>query len=395
MFDNVAECIEYILECQSEKIFFILAESWYITVVPVIHDLEQIHSIYVLSYNQHVYCQEQQYSKVCGVYNTIDDIHEVLVQEVAVLTTAKDLAISFMPSTSGNSISLSNRLEASFMYFQLLIDVLLSINVGNAKYDMINECRRQYDGNDYQLNIIDEFERQYTNGRAIEWYTRDSFLYRILNKALRVQDIDILFKLRFFIKDLQAQLEKLYEDDEKKRNGIIVVYRSILLDFLSTTTDRNIALIYSGGGLQRPSQESVLFEIMVDQEKCQRPFHNIRDLSSFYAENEVLFAMGMICRIQSIQEVDGVWSVKLTSNEEDDEDLKKLRLHMREELTNETNIVPFGKLLSMMGEYDKLVQFYLLMLAEMSDDDPKRQIFHSHLGATYTDLGKYEEALPM
>ncbi|CAF2069579.1 unnamed protein product [Rotaria magnacalcarata] len=46
-----------------------------------------------------------------------------------------------------------------------------------------------------------------------------------------------------------------------------------------------------------------------------------------------------------------------------------------------------------MDEYDKLVQFSLLMLAEMSDDDERLIMFHSHLGATYNDLRRYEEAL--
>ncbi|CAF1672455.1 unnamed protein product [Rotaria magnacalcarata] len=46
-----------------------------------------------------------------------------------------------------------------------------------------------------------------------------------------------------------------------------------------------------------------------------------------------------------------------------------------------------------MDEYDKLVQFSLLMLAEMADDDERLIMFHSHLGATYNDLRRYEEAL--
>ncbi|CAF3857202.1 unnamed protein product [Rotaria magnacalcarata] len=412
IFDDINECIDYVTHCQSEKIFFILSESVYDAIVPVIHNLAQIHAIYILAENKTLEYPVEQYAKVRGMYNTVHNVHEAIAQEVAVFAGIKDFTISCMPASSSDSISLSNRLEASFMYFQLLIDVLLSINVGNAKQDMINKCRQQYDGNEVQLKTIDDFEKSYTFNTAIQWYTSDTFIYRILNKALRVQDIDTLFKIRFFIKDLHLQLEKLYENDEKKQSGTLVVYRGQLLaadefekirqniggflsinSFMSTTDDRNLALIYSGYGLQRPSNESILFEMTVDQEKCQRPFHHIRALSNFVNENEILFSMGMVCRIQSIEEIAGVWHISLTSNDENDEDLRKLRLHIRQELYDTTDMTPFGQLLSKMGEYDKLVQFYLLMLAEISDDNEKLIMFHSHLGATYNDLRRYEEAL--
>jgi hypothetical protein len=49
---------------------------------------------------------------------------------------------------------------------------------------------------------------------------RQSFLYRLLNKALRVQNIDLLYLFRFFIRDLGEQLEK------NKCTSSIRVYRA-------------------------------------------------------------------------------------------------------------------------------------------------------------------------
>ncbi|CAF3119508.1 unnamed protein product [Rotaria sp. Silwood2] len=62
--------------------------------------------------------------------------------------------------------------------------------------------------NKNELSIVHEFEENYSSDRAIWWYTRESFLYRQLSKALRVQNIDLLFIFRFFIRDIQEQLEK-------------------------------------------------------------------------------------------------------------------------------------------------------------------------------------------
>ncbi|CAF1488398.1 unnamed protein product [Didymodactylos carnosus] len=93
------------------------------------------------------------------------------------------------------------------MYSQLIKDILIGMeHTDEAKREMIQFCRQQYEENDGELRCINEFERDYRPSKAIWWYTRESFLYRILNKALRIQDIDVLYKLRFFIADLHKQL---------------------------------------------------------------------------------------------------------------------------------------------------------------------------------------------
>ena len=76
---------------------------------------------------------------------------------------------------------------------------------------MVNVCRWEYRDNSNELNVIKEFTENYTSDQAIHWYTRDSFLYRLLNKALRSQNIDIIFKFRLIIADVYKQLNELFE----------------------------------------------------------------------------------------------------------------------------------------------------------------------------------------
>jgi len=70
------------------------------------------------------------------------------------------------------------------------------------------------------LNQISEFEKNYTASNALSWYTRNSFLYRIINKALRTQNMIYIFKCRFFIIDLFQQLKKSYIELLKLQNSI-------------------------------------------------------------------------------------------------------------------------------------------------------------------------------
>jgi hypothetical protein len=76
-----------------------------------------------------------------------------------------------------------------------------------SKKEMIEFFKQVYGNNRKQLDYIDEFERVYTSDQALTWYTKDIFLYRVLNRAYRVLDTEELFKMRYFIRDLFKQLE--------------------------------------------------------------------------------------------------------------------------------------------------------------------------------------------
>jgi len=98
-------------------------------------------------------------------------------------------------------------LNGQFVHSQLLIDCLLRMKSNSIdRNELINICKNYYDGNLSQLNILNEFEQTYSPDKALWWYTRESFLCRLLNKALRMQNINLLFLFRFFIRDIQRQL---------------------------------------------------------------------------------------------------------------------------------------------------------------------------------------------
>lgn len=86
------------------------------------------------------------------------------------------------------------------MYSKLLRDILNRIPT--TEKEMMEFCRKKCAQNKSDINTIEEFEEYYEASNAVFWYTRDTFLYRLLNQALREQDIDTLYALRYFIKDV-------------------------------------------------------------------------------------------------------------------------------------------------------------------------------------------------
>ncbi|CAF4705531.1 unnamed protein product, partial [Rotaria sp. Silwood2] len=98
-----------------------------------------------------------------------------------------------------------NKQEATFIFAQLLKEVFLGMTDINRS-DMIDYCRTNYADNPRQLELIGIFECDYRRHTPVRWYSLNALLYRMLNKALRTQDISTLYALSTFIRDLHNQL---------------------------------------------------------------------------------------------------------------------------------------------------------------------------------------------
>ncbi|CAF1555501.1 unnamed protein product [Didymodactylos carnosus] len=86
----------------------------------------------------------------------------------------------------------------------------------NARQQLITFCCHYYRGNTKEQRHIDESERDYTAANAIHWYTKQSFLYRLVNKALRTEDIEQLHIFRFFIANLSLALADIQRQSQQQ-----------------------------------------------------------------------------------------------------------------------------------------------------------------------------------
>ncbi|CAF1184274.1 unnamed protein product [Didymodactylos carnosus] len=337
-------------------------------------------------------------------------ICEALRKDVRTCSNDTMIPMSVMPSSPSNTNN--NRQEASFMYSQLLIEILFEVDITDtSKQDMIDECRMQYEQNEAELRYIDEFDKNYQKHQAIWWYTRECFLYRMLNKALRVRDTHILFKFRFFIKDLHDQLTALYSKSNH-RESTLTLYREqgitieefeklqqgafvSMNNFLSTSTNRAIAVQLAQQSMNHNGVISVLFEMDIQVQKCISPFAAIEELSAVKTENEILFSIGTVFRIESVEKQDftNIWNIKLALTGEEDKELKTLTNQIRQEVRSESKLNSLGRLLQKMGKYIEAEQYYLVLLNETSPEDPYIATIHNNIGLIYNDMGDYSKAL--
>jgi hypothetical protein len=65
---------------------------------------------------------------------------------------------------------------------------------------MINMCRQYYQDNLKEWRSIEQFKQEYEGDNAIHWYMKKSFIYKMVRKALRNEDINQLHIFRFLSK---------------------------------------------------------------------------------------------------------------------------------------------------------------------------------------------------
>jgi tetratricopeptide (TPR) repeat protein len=275
-----------------------------------------------------------------------------------------------------------------FLWFQLYIEVLIRMHHhNNVKQEFINICRENYRKNLEELEIIDEFEKNYHPDRAIWWYTRECCFYRILNKALRVQDFDMLFVLRFFITDISKQLKQIHRSDLRSTPSrkILQVYRgqAIGLDeleimqtsvgkylsmnsFLSTSLQRSTAMEFSYNSELIGDMERILYEISIDPREKTKAYGDISSISYLEKEHEVLIMLGAFFRIDEIEkdEDEDIWIAHLTLVSDDNDQLKAILVYMKEKIEQETNLSSLGKILIEMGKYDQALKYSKQMMRE-------------------------------
>ncbi len=92
-----------------------------------------------------------------------------------------------------------------------------------AKDIILNKCKDYYRGNKQEIELIEHFRNIYTSNKAIDWYTRESFVYRLVNRAFRTEDITLWYLFRYYIIDLCTQLEKVHQEQNIKT--LLTLYR--------------------------------------------------------------------------------------------------------------------------------------------------------------------------
>jgi tetratricopeptide (TPR) repeat protein len=410
IFTDSDQCINFISNITNEKAFLIISATFSQKLSSLFEDMIQIKSIYIFCHHQTKHEQWiNNYRKIKGIFTKIEYICDGLKQDVRQCET--DLTpISIVSNRSTTNF---DELDQSFMYSQLLKEILLELEDDDkTKKEFVDFCREQYADNNDELKVIDEFDRDYNKSSSIWWYTRECFIYLMLNKALRTQDVEIIIRMGFFVRDLHQQIEQLYSQSSNLNSFIVYRGQGILNNefekmkkskgcllsfniFLSTSTKKTVSMNFAHKAQNNSDLTAILFRMEIDPTISSTPFA-LLDKISYYsaAEKEILFSMHIVFRIGDIKQIENqLWQVDLRLTSDNDQQLTQLTKYMREKIRGGTGLHRMGALMHKMGEFNKAEEIYTLLLETTSDDVRELAFLHHQLGYIHDQKGDLSNAL--
>jgi tetratricopeptide (TPR) repeat protein len=417
-FTNGDECIQFIEDFKDEKACMIISGVLGQDIVPRVHEMSQVHSIFIFCSNKKFHKKwAKKWPKIKGVFTEIKPICKALKQ-ASQQCEQNAISISFVATSGDVSSKNLDRLDPMFMYTQIMKEILLTIKFDEGHINQfIDYCRDVYHDDANELKNVEQLKREYQDQTSIWWYTCECFLYPMLNRALRTTDVDIIIKMGFFIGELHRHIEKLHKEQFGGHDigNSFTVYRGQALstkdfetlkdtkggllsfnNFLSTSKDQTVSLPFAHSALADPNSVGILFVMTIDPSKSTTPFASINDVSYFQTEGEILFSMHTVFRIGKIQSMNKnhrLFQVNLILTGEDDQDLRGLTDRIREETDPDAKgWYRLGLVLHKMGRFDKAQEVYEALLDQTTDERAKASIYHQIAWAK-DEQGEYKEAI--
>ncbi|UJR11391.1 hypothetical protein I4U23_015571 [Adineta vaga] len=305
-----------------------------------------------------------------------------------------------------------NKETPEFFLFQALTKILTRMKCDPVRSleEMFAECRIHYMGDPKVVGKIDAIQNNYHSDHVIRYYTEDSFFFRSIGRAFRSEDFERIFIFRRSIIDLHSELDKLIRQ-QGSVHKTLRLYRGKKISttvlqqlqdsigallsmngFLSTTHNQEMAIkFFAGADQNRSGYESVLFQFEIDQANITRTYADISTMSNMPEEEEVLFSIGSIWRIVTIEKAvdSSFWTIDLIACS--DADLRIIQFF--EELPDNSTLLMLGDVLRELGQHTKAEKFYNQMLSEQTISDEIRFILYYNIAIINMEQEKSDVAL--
>ncbi|CAF1380854.1 unnamed protein product [Didymodactylos carnosus] len=449
-FQDPLVCITYLTEVPDKEIFIIIPNIFAENVVPIIHNLTQIKLICIyktniLTDNKKDKELTEKYVKISGIFNDKQQLINTLLASLKILS-AYELSYTALESLSNTasplhcdneewcttlfsslriddsknlSLKTLNKEQSRFIWFQFLVDSLrrapsqTTDNEINNYRKMTEICRLQFKDNNQELKAIDEFEKTYTSHPPIWWYTHKMHFLRFsLNRALCSHDIGTIFQFRYFIVDLYNQLLELSSSTSVSLTTSQTVYQVQTMSynelarlklntnalismntFISTFTSYKVALSHISEDVKF-NKETILFEIEIGAILSHRePFAYIQDVSYLKQEDEMLFLMGTVFRLESIEQlVNKIWRIRLKLTENELNESQLLLVHYKREFGERVTITTLGMFWTEAGRYTRALDYYKILLNEYSSSDSVKIALYNNMVLIYEQQDKFTVA---
>ena len=300
--------------------------------------------------------------------------------------------------------------DDAYLISDICMDYLCQIReTSDEKDDFIQLYQMASAGDAERMAEAQIFQESYLPERAVSWLMKHCFFQQMLGMPFQHVNTTTMLICRFLIRDIRNQFERekctkklrVYRGqsmpDEmfelwKNAEGKIIAHKS----FFSTTTDRDIALIYIA---EQNEYKRVLFEIDADPDiQGVKSFINGNWSSDLSNEGEVLFMIGSLFKIQEIRvDENGINIIKMSlcTMEKKNEILSQLK-----DLNEEKDSIGFAHLQFQLGRllsYPQILHHVNAIiqkcLADLTDDHPNRIRCYDLLASTAMAIDDFDSCI--
>ncbi|CAF2022661.1 unnamed protein product [Rotaria magnacalcarata] len=424
-FEEFNECQKYVQSiADNERILIITDGQSSSKMISYLSEATEIISVYIYTNksdeNIPITCRSSR--KIKAISSQFDYLRKQIITDFGdrrqrcCFQVHEPMSINFSNVNPTNHQS-STPLNGQFMFSRLLLDILLRIPASDTdKDELISACQREYAENPFYLATLNEFKYNYAPDQALLWYTKQSFVYNLLNRALRQQNIELLFLLRFFINDIHEQLQqmqclepiRIYRGQVISKDELTLLQNSMgqlisMNSFLSTSISRELALFFLGEYTASQELQQVLFEIDADPRlDGTRPFADISARSYFPEEAEILMMFGSIFRLESMYEERNskggtIYVIRMTFCADHNENVEVLYQSMKNDLNiqdiGSTNLRDLGNALIEMGKFNEAERYFRRLLRGVSLSQGDTAGCCYGLGEVLRNVGDYERSI--
>ena len=415
-FTKTEDCLKYLSSIQNETVLLVVSSELLPKIWSHVKNMSYIHSIYVLIFSgQRLALADCDSPKIRAIFNRVSSVYSTL-KRGSRYTKLNSLVMSVIPSQIFTKIDLS-QLNQLFVYGMLMKQIILEMKYDHhqAMIGFGRFCRSQYFGDQNQLKIIKEFEKNYKQHTPIWWYTRDCFVSTMLTRAFQTQDIETIIRFGFFIKDLHQQIETIHSKTMKKNNLPIVVYRTQHVSKEEFEKMKNIIghlVAFNNFLLADPNYDaslesarrtcstqdgiSILFRLKIESQQTSNPLASLQNVSfSSEKSNCILFSMHSIFRVNNIKNLEHrLWEVDLTLTDANNEHIRSLTQLLKLETQYSIGWDKLAQLMIILRDYDLAREIYFALLELTPEDDAlKLAHIYNELGILDDATGRFASAL--